>query len=160
MTEEQLAYCEKHLLAIKIKSTVTLKEESHCLNGSIENHLKCYDDSVKLNDSALICSYFDKEIYPNADFDNNGNLLDGMVRVTIYELIFKDFGQMIMTDEVNGVLNLWYMDSDMTTEVTHLFEDEDNIVGTIFDYFLSLNKGNFKFNDKEAYLSIPEIGMI
>ena len=88
MTNIQIDFCERQLLSINIQTTIILDKEIAYLEGGLDKHFKCYEDSVTLSDSSLIWEYFDRNTFPNADFDKNGMFINYMTRATVYKLVY------------------------------------------------------------------------
>jgi len=159
MNDEQLDFCNKNILSIKIGSLLSIGSEQYYLEGNIDKHLDFFEDAGILPDSFLAFKYFGDNAFSNLNFDDEGNYFDILNRITVFEILFKDDGKLLVTDTVNHNVDLWLSESKMTEDLLNLFNPDENVVEIIFEYFVSLYKDDFKFNKKEAYLAVPEIGM-
>jgi len=163
MTTKQIEYCKNNLISVSISSVLSIEDKKYYLKGSMEEHLSFYDDAADLSDSELSFKYFKEThgiIFEEEDFDSNGNFVKEMVRTSVFQITTKDNGVAVVSDMVNADILLWIGESPMINYITdNIFKDEPEYVTGIFNYYFENNSEYIKYNDKESFIAIQEIGM-
>jgi hypothetical protein len=70
-----------------------------------------------------------------------------------------DEGEIYITDIVNANVDMWIKESKQIDKLFKVFDTETDVL-EIYNYYLDQNMDDFKYNDKEAYLALKEIGML
>jgi len=159
MNKEQIEFCSKNLLSVSVSSILMLNDETLHLEGDIEKHLNFFKESEELPDSFLVFKYFGEDLFQDEKILDNGDYSFFVTRMTKIRLKFMDEGEIYITDIVNANVDMWIKESKQIDKLFKVFDTETDVL-EIYNYYLDQNMDDFKYNDKEAYLALKEIGML
>lgn len=160
LTKDEIDFLDKNLLKVSIFNFLSMeKNQVETLNADIERQLEFYQDCSELNDSLLTHKYF-KNVYPDEDFDENGNFYNKMIKSTVFEILTKDNGTLSLLDIYEDNAYLFPVITPISNEIMEKLKRFENPINVIFDYYYINFKEKFRFNSNEAFIAVQEIPVL
>jgi len=154
MTDEYTTFISENADYISIQSYLAMNDNVKKINNDMTQHFSFFEDADKLPESFLVFKYFGEDAFSNEKFNDEGDYLNILSKITVFEITFKDSGKVFVTDTVNGHVDLWIQQSELANQFASSLEGQDAVDFIyIFSELYSEFKEQSSFNSEAATIT-------